>query len=48
MTIPRAPLVLGLAGLIPFLWGAATLLSPSLYEAGLRSIGTRLSRLSTF
>lgn len=41
MTIPRAPLLLGLAGLIPFLWGAATLFSPALYEAGLRSIGPR-------
>lgn len=28
--IPRAPLLLGLAGLIPFLWSAATHLSPAL------------------
>jgi hypothetical protein len=28
--IPRAPLLLGLAGLIPFLWSAATHLIPSL------------------
>ncbi|MDG4649025.1 DUF3429 domain-containing protein [Roseibacterium sp. SDUM158017] len=31
--IPAAPLLLGLAGLIPFLWGAATSLSPSLAAA---------------
>ena len=29
-TIPRAPLILGLAGLIPFIWGAATVLRPDL------------------
>ena len=28
--IPRPALLLGLAGLIPFLWSAATYLSPSL------------------
>jgi hypothetical protein len=28
--IPAAPLLLGLGGLIPFLWGAATILSPGL------------------
>lgn len=28
--IPRAPLLLGLAGLIPFLWGAITVLSPDI------------------
>lgn len=31
--IPPAPLALGLAGLIPFLWGAATHLSPDLATA---------------
>ena len=31
--IPPAPLALGLAGLIPFLWSAATHLSPALAEA---------------
>lgn len=30
--IPRPPLALGLAGLIPFLWSAATTLSPALAE----------------
>ena len=39
--IPRAALVLGLAGLLPFLWGAATLLSDGLAEAGLRILGPR-------
>ena len=28
--IPRAPLLLGLAGLLPFLWGALTVLLPDL------------------
>ncbi|MES2666359.1 MAG: DUF3429 domain-containing protein [Pseudomonadota bacterium] len=32
--IPAAPLILGLAGLIPFLWAAATHLSPALATAG--------------
>lgn len=41
MTIPRAPLLLGLAGLIPFLWGAATLFAPSLAETGTRLLGPR-------
>ena len=39
--IPRSALVLGLAGLIPFLWGAATLLVPELAVAGINSIGSR-------
>lgn len=30
MSIPRAPLLLGLAGLIPFIWGAVTVLRPDL------------------
>lgn len=30
MNIPRSALLLGLAGLIPFVWGAATVLSPAL------------------
>jgi hypothetical protein len=32
--IPTAPLVLGLAGLIPFAWGAATHVSPALAALG--------------
>ena len=35
--IPRAPLLLGLAGLLPFVWGAATL-----YSDGLATIGTQM------
>lgn len=39
--IPRAALLLGLAGLIPFLWGAATVLHEPLSQAGLRFLGPR-------
>ncbi|NYS24201.1 DUF3429 domain-containing protein [Rhodobacteraceae bacterium 2376] len=39
--IPRPALWLGLAGLLPFLWGVGTLLSPALAEVTLRSIGPR-------
>ncbi len=41
MTIPRAPLLLGLAGLIPFVWGAITLVSGDLAEWGVRTLGPR-------
>lgn len=41
MNIPRAPLFLGLAGLVPFLWGAATLISGSLAEWGVGTLGPR-------
>lgn len=40
-SIPRAPLWLGLAGLIPFLWGAATLLVPQLHDWSLANLGPR-------
>lgn len=40
-TIPRAPLALGLLGLIPFVWGAATGLSPDLADWCLRTLGAR-------
>ena len=43
MTIPRAPLFFGLLGLIPFLWGAATLVSSGLAEWGMRAIGPRFA-----
>jgi len=33
-TIPRSALVLGLAGLIPFIWGAATVILPELATWG--------------
>ena len=39
--IPRSALILGLAGTIPFLWGAATLFSEPLAAAGLRWLGPR-------
>lgn len=41
--IPRSALILGLAGLIPFLWGAATMLSPALNQWGLTTFGPRFS-----
>jgi len=40
-SIPRTPLVLGLAGLIPFVWGAATVLMPDLGARGAALFGTR-------
>lgn len=39
--IPRAALGLGLAGLIPFVWGAASQLFPGLAEMGLAAAGPR-------
>ena len=39
--IPRAALGLGLAGLIPFLWGAVTLLSPDIEALGRSLLGSR-------
>ncbi|MGV6805350.1 MAG: DUF3429 domain-containing protein [Ruegeria sp.] len=39
--IPRAPLYLGLAGLIPFVWGALTLLSGGLNTWGSDLMGPR-------
>lgn len=41
MKIPIAPLALGLAGLIPFLWGAATYLNAELGLWGAQTIGPR-------
>lgn len=41
MPIPRAPLLLGLAGLIPFLWGAATYLNGDLQAWGASTLGPR-------
>ena len=41
--IPRSALLLGLAGLLPFLWGAATVLVPGLAEWGVRAIGPRFA-----
>ena len=39
--IPRPALILGLSGLLPFLWGVATLLSPALAQLTLDVIGPR-------
>ncbi len=39
--IPAAPLMLGLAGLIPFLWGAATYLNDPLQSWGASTLGPR-------
>ena len=39
--IPKAPLILGLAGLIPFVWGAATYLADPLAQWGARALGPR-------
>jgi hypothetical protein len=40
-TIPRSALLLGLAGLLPFLWGAATVLLPDLAGWGQMTLGGR-------
>ncbi|WP_299688799.1 DUF3429 domain-containing protein [uncultured Tateyamaria sp.] len=39
--IPRAPLLLGLAGLIPFVWGALTLFVDPLAQFGASTFGPR-------
>jgi len=39
--IPRSALILGLAGVIPFAWGALTLVLPGLAEWGLSALGPR-------
>ncbi|GGX44687.1 membrane protein [Tateyamaria omphalii] len=39
--IPRAPLALGLAGLIPFLWGAVTVFHDGLASWGANTLGAR-------
>lgn len=41
--IPRAALLLGLAGLIPFLWGAASQIFPGLADFGTRTAGPRFA-----
>jgi hypothetical protein len=42
-SIPRAPLILGLAGLAPFLWGALTVLRPDLGLWTAQTLGPRLA-----
>ncbi|WP_108262723.1 DUF3429 domain-containing protein [Mangrovicoccus ximenensis] len=39
--IPPAALWLGLAGVLPFLWGLATGLSPALFDLGMTLLGPR-------
>ena len=41
MKIPTAPLALGLAGLLPFIWGFVTMLSEPLSSLGLAWLGPR-------
>jgi hypothetical protein len=41
--IPRTPLLLGLAGLTPFVWGTVTLLWPPLMAWSSHTLGPRLS-----
>lgn len=36
--IPFAPLLLGLSGLIPFLWGAVTVLGPDILTGGVAAV----------
>jgi Protein of unknown function (DUF3429) len=39
--IPRAALILGVAGLIPFVWGVATEVLPAAFDLGMRWFGPR-------
>ena len=39
--IPRSALILGLAGLLPFLWGALTVLSPTAQQWAFTNLGSR-------
>ena len=41
MTIPRAPLILGLAGLTPFIWGALTVVNEPLATWAADNLGGR-------
>jgi len=41
--IPRSPLLLGLAGLLPFLWGAAATLSPDLNQWIMNTLHPRMT-----
>ncbi|MEM6896247.1 MAG: DUF3429 domain-containing protein [Pseudomonadota bacterium] len=42
MTVPRSALILGLAGVLPFLWGALTTVLPELGAASLPYLNARL------
>ncbi|WP_419737753.1 DUF3429 domain-containing protein [Ruegeria sp.] len=39
--VPKSALYLGLAGLIPFIWGALTYLNSDLHDLGTRELGSR-------
>jgi hypothetical protein len=41
--IPRSALLLGLSGLLPFLWGVASLIVPALHDLTLSMIGPRFA-----
>lgn len=41
--IPASALLLGLAGLLPFLWGSVTLYSEPLADWGIRALGPRFT-----
>lgn len=41
--IPRAPLILGLAGLLPFLWAALGVLAPGIAEVTVDIMGPRFN-----
>ena len=41
--IPPEALLLGLAGVIPFAWGALTILAPTLGDWSLQALGSRLT-----
>jgi len=43
MSIPRAPLLLGLCGLLPFIWGAITVLQPDLGLWTAQSLSARFA-----
>lgn len=43
MRIPAAPLLLGLSGLIPFVWGAVTVAVPNLSQWSGETLGWRLT-----
>jgi len=41
MSVPRSALLLGLAGLIPFFWGALTVVNTDIAQWGSRTLGAR-------
>ncbi|WP_136440031.1 DUF3429 domain-containing protein [Pacificoceanicola onchidii] len=41
--VPRSALILGLAGVLPFSWGALTVLVPDLADWTIRTIGSRFA-----